>query len=95
MDQFALRHALATATISFPDGDFAVAELIHQASDDQMALAICMGAVACCGLIMYFSHHVGRLTGHIRMHESGSETARGMLHSHPVVVSTALHDKAA
>ncbi|MFN0056457.1 MAG: hypothetical protein ACKV0T_30285 [Planctomycetales bacterium] len=45
-------------------------DFVHQASDDQVALAICLGAVAFCGLIMYFSHHVGRLTGHIRLHEA-------------------------
>lgn len=49
-----------------------MADLLHQASDDQMALAICFSAVAACGLIMYFSHHVGRLTGHIRLHDSGA-----------------------
>lgn len=73
-----------------------MAEILHQASDDQLALAICFGAVACCGLIMYFSHHVGRLTGHIRLHESEGGLAREMFDaSHPAVVSTALHDKAA
>jgi hypothetical protein len=57
------------------DGGFAVADLVHQASDDQVALAICFGAVAFCGLIMYFSHHVGRLTGHIRL---STGTDRGL-----------------
>jgi hypothetical protein len=41
------------------DEGFAVTDLVHHASDDQVALAICFGAVAFCGLVMYFSHHVG------------------------------------
>lgn len=43
---------------------------MHQASDDQVAVAICLGAVAVCGLLMHFSHHVGRMTGHIRQPET-------------------------
>ena len=43
---------------------------MHQASDDQIALAICFGAVVVAGLIMHFSLHVGRLTGRIRLHQS-------------------------
>lgn len=38
-------------------------ELIRSASDDQVALTICFSAVAFCGMIMYFSHYVGRLSG--------------------------------
>ena len=44
-------------------------ELMHQASDDQIALAICFGAVVVSGLIMHFSLHVGRLTGRIRQNQ--------------------------
>jgi hypothetical protein len=51
-------------------GDFDVPDFIHRTSDDSIALAICFGAVAVSGLIMYFSHHVGRLTGRIRLHET-------------------------
>jgi hypothetical protein len=51
-------------------GDVTVPEFLHQASDDSVALAICFGAVAVSGLIMYFSHHVGRLTGRVRLHET-------------------------
>jgi hypothetical protein len=47
-----------------------VPEILHQASDDQIALAICFGAVVVSGLIMHFSLHVGRLTGRIRLHET-------------------------
>jgi hypothetical protein len=45
-------------------------EILHQASDDQLALAICFGAVVVSGLIMHFSLHVGRLTGRIRLHQT-------------------------
>lgn len=45
-------------------------EILHQASDDQIALAICFGAVAVSGLIMHFSLHVGRLTGRIRVRQA-------------------------
>jgi hypothetical protein len=55
-------------------GDFDVPEFLHQASDDSIALAICFGAVAVSGLIMYFSHHVGRLTGRIRLHETAPQS---------------------
>jgi len=47
-----------------------VPEFLHQASDDQLALAICFGAVAVSGLIMHFSYNVGRWTGRIRLHET-------------------------
>jgi hypothetical protein len=46
-----------------------MADLIHLASDDQLALAICFGAVVVSGLIMHFSLHVGRLTGRVRLHD--------------------------
>ena len=45
-------------------------EILQQASDDQIALAICLGAVVVSGLIMHFSLHVGRLTGRIRLHQT-------------------------
>jgi hypothetical protein len=51
-------------------GVLAVPEFLHQASDDQIALALCFGAVLVSGLIMHFSHHVGRMTGRIRLHET-------------------------
>ena len=47
-----------------------MSELLHQASDDQLALAICFGAVVVSGLIMHFSYAVGRWTGRIRLHET-------------------------
>lgn len=49
-------------------------EFIHQASDDQIALAVCLGAVVVSGLVMHFSYHVGRLTGRIRLHEIADQT---------------------
>jgi hypothetical protein len=49
--------------------------LFHQASDDQIALAICFLAVSACGLIMNFSRHVGEWTGRVRLHRS-SDVAR-------------------
>lgn len=45
-------------------------EILHQASDDQIALAICCGALVVSGLIMHFSLHVGRLTGRIQLHQT-------------------------
>jgi len=59
---------------SYPGWRLPVADLIRQASDDQLALLICLGAVSFCGLTMYFSHHVGRLTGHIRLHDAPENT---------------------
>jgi hypothetical protein len=47
-----------------------VPEILHQASDDQVALAICFGAVVVSGLIMHFSFHVGRLTGGIPLRQT-------------------------
>ena len=38
-----------------------MSEFLNSASDDQLALAICFGAVLGCGLIMHFSLHVGRI----------------------------------
>ena len=49
-------------------------EFLHQASDDQIALALCFGAVLVAGLIMHFSHHVGRLTGRVRLHETPDQS---------------------
>ena len=48
-------------------------EILHQASDDQIALAICFGAVVVSGLIMHFSLHVGRLTGRIGLHQTSEQ----------------------
>lgn len=41
-------------------------DLIHNASDDQIALTVCFAAVAISGLVMYFSYHVGVFTRSIR-----------------------------
>lgn len=71
-------------------------EILHQASDDQLALAFCFTAVATCGLIMYFSHHLGRLTGHIRMHQPEADMSHSMLaSSHSPVIPATVRDKAA
>lgn len=48
----------------------AVPDILRQASDDQIALIICFGAVVVSGLIMHFSIHVGRLTGRVRLHQT-------------------------
>ena len=45
-------------------------EILRQASDDQIALFICFGAVVVSGLIMHFSIYVGRMTGHMRLHQT-------------------------
>jgi hypothetical protein len=55
-------------------GDDPVTDMIQQASDDQTALAICFAAVAFSGLVMYFSHYVGRLTGAVRLHETSADS---------------------
>jgi hypothetical protein len=44
-------------------------EFLHHASDDQLALAICGCALLLSGMIMYFSHHLGRKAGNIRLHD--------------------------
>ncbi len=49
-------------------------DFIHQASDDQIALAICFGAVLFSGLVMYFSAHLGQLTGRIRLQETSEQS---------------------
>lgn len=54
-----------------------MADLLHHASDDQLALAICFGAVVVSGLIMHFSHHVGRLTGRVRIHQTRKTAVPG------------------
>lgn len=72
-------------------------EFLHQASDDQLALAICFGAVAVSGLIMHFSFNVGRWTGRIRLHETPDQTALA-LHEPPqprIPAEVATHDRAA
>lgn len=48
-------------------------EILHQASDDFVALAICAGAVLLCGGIMYFSHHIGRLKEGVRLHQPAAD----------------------
>jgi hypothetical protein len=48
----------------------AVPELLRQASDDQIALVICFGAVVVSGLIMHFSIYIGRMTGRVRLHQT-------------------------
>lgn len=40
-----------------------MAEILHQLSDDQIAISICFAGVVVSGLIMHFSHFVGRLSG--------------------------------
>lgn len=57
-------------------------ELLQLASDDQLALAICAGAFVLSGLVMYFSHHVGKLTGHVRLHDESPsvEIERPVIH---------------
>jgi hypothetical protein len=47
-----------------------VPEIVYQASDDQIALAICFGAVVVSGVIMHFSLHLGRLSGRIWLHQA-------------------------
>ena len=73
-------------------------EIIHQVSDDQIALAICLGAVVASGLIMHFSLHVGRLTGRIRLHQT-PEQGELVLHesqvSRSMVASKPARDRAA
>jgi hypothetical protein len=70
-------------------------DLVQQASDDQVALAICFGAVAFCGLVMYFSHHVGQLTGHLRI-SSGTERTASLARSSASVAAPAVaREKAA
>ncbi|MGE5192796.1 MAG: hypothetical protein ACM3U2_09855 [Deltaproteobacteria bacterium] len=59
-------------------------QFLHQASDDQIALALCFGAVLVSGLIMHFSHHVGRLTGKIRLHETPDQTGLLLHEAQPV-----------
>ena len=44
-------------------------ELLRQATDDQIAIAICAGGLFVSGLIMYFSYHVGQLTTRVRLHD--------------------------
>ncbi len=66
-------------------------EMLHQASDDQIAIAICFGAVVVSGLIMYFSLHIGRMTGRIRLHETPQQ---GELMLQEVRVQK-VHDRAA
>jgi hypothetical protein len=74
-------------------------EVFQHASDDQVALALCLGAVGVCGLIMHFSHHLGKLTGHIRLHDEPSQPApsiRPAKRGVPAVLSeTPARDKAA
>jgi hypothetical protein len=66
-------------------GDILVPEFIHQASDDQIALAVCFGAVLVSGLIMHFSHHLGQLIGRVRLHETADQSALLLKGAHPVV----------
>lgn len=74
-------------------------DLLHQASDDQIALALCFGAVLVSGLVMHFSHHVGRMTGRVRLHETAGERGFALQdaqprHSH-LAAEAATRDKAA
>ena len=61
-------------------------DVLHQASDDQIALAICLGAVVVSGLIMYFSIHIGRITGRIPMPQQAERgSASTVSHEHDQV----------
>lgn len=61
-------------------------DILHQASDDQLALTICFGALVVSGLIMHFSLHVGRWTGRIRPHQT-PEQGEFVLQEAPVLNS--------
>ena len=83
----ALRPNITVKTCSYPEplqGGIAVPEFIPQPSDDQVALIVCFGAVVASGLIMHFSHHVGRLTGRIRLHETPDQTGLALDERQPV-----------
>jgi hypothetical protein len=76
-----------------------MSEFVRGATDDQLALAICFGAVFASGLIMYFSQHVGRLAGRLRLHhprvvESGAAQPEQPIRQHPAVTGVA-RDRAA
>lgn len=47
-----------------------MSEILHQTSDDQIALIICFGAFVVSGLIMHFSIHIGRMTGRVQLHQT-------------------------
>lgn len=64
----------------------------QSASDDQVALAICAAAFVFSGLVMYFSHHVGRFSQRVRLHDE-SRMAELATRQHEVSEST--HKKAA
>lgn len=49
-------------------------ELLRQATDDQLALAICFGGVMVSALIMYFSQHVGAMTAQMRAKDAERAT---------------------
>lgn len=71
-------------------------DLIPRASDDVVGLAICIGAVAVCGLIMHFSHYVGRMTGHIRIDSASRPAVHPLKHVQPLPsTKPTIHDRAA
>lgn len=74
-------------------------EFLHSASDDQLALVICFGAVAVSGLIMHFSYNVGRWTGRIRLHETPGQSGLALHEVQPqpsrIATETAVREKAA
>lgn len=61
-------------------------EFLSQPADDHIALAICFGAVVVSGLIMHFSHHVGRLTGRVRLHETPDQSGLMLADAQPAQI---------
>jgi hypothetical protein len=59
-----------SSRLLFP-GDTAVTELLQQASDDQLVLAFCFGALVVSAAVMHFSFYLGRLS------RSGDASERG------------------
>jgi hypothetical protein len=76
-----------------------VPDFLPQPADDHIALAICFGAVLVSGLVMHFSHHVGRLTGRIRLHETPDQSGLVLPDAQPAqvreIAEPAVHERAA
>jgi hypothetical protein len=54
--------------------------MFQHASDDQIALTICFGAVLVSGAVMYFSAYIGELTRKVKVGDPETQsrlTARG------------------
>ena len=61
-------------------------ELLQHATDDQIALAFCFGALLISGTVMYFSYHIGQMTN--RNHAQRGDLFRSQsLQVQPVPVS--------